>query len=140
MGLGQPIDSRLPQSLTDLHIHVGGALAPHILFSIAKEHGLKLPTKNYWEFVDLVTVDPKKVKNLEDYVKIMHQWTEKIQSSPHAIERAVYEIIGKEYRSSRVEQIELRFNPMKRNLGGGNRFRPHHPRSVKGHRPSNPGI
>jgi adenosine deaminase len=33
-----------------------------------------------------------------------------------AIERSVYEIIGKEYRSSRVTQIELRFNPMKRNL------------------------
>src|SRR3954451_17369166 len=48
----------------------------------------------------------------------MHQWTEKIQSAPSAIERSVYEIIGKEYRSSRVSMIELRFNPMKRNLGG----------------------
>jgi len=28
----------------------------------------------------------------------------------------VYEVIGKEYRGSRVTQIELRFNPMKRNL------------------------
>ena len=27
-------------------------------------------------------------------------------------------VIGKEYRSSRVSMIELRFNPMKRNLGG----------------------
>src|SRR5262249_21861069 len=36
----------------------------------------------------------------------------------HAIERSVYEIIGKEYRASRVSLIELRFNPMKRNLGG----------------------
>ena len=35
-----------------------------------------------------------------------------------AIERSVYEVIGKEYRGSRVTQIELRFNPMKRNLGG----------------------
>src|SRR5262249_53214143 len=42
----------------------------------------------------------------------------RIQSSPAAIERSVYEIIGKEYRSSRVSMIELRFNPMKRNLGG----------------------
>jgi adenosine deaminase len=33
-----------------------------------------------------------------------------------AIERSVYEVIGKEYRSSRVTQIELRFNPAKRNL------------------------
>src|SRR5512135_3148083 len=34
------------------------------------------------------------------------------------MERSVYEIIGKEYRSSRVSLIELRFNPMKRNVGG----------------------
>jgi adenosine deaminase len=58
------------------------------------------------------------VSSLGDYLEIMHQWTEKIQSSPSAIERSIYEIIGKEYRSSRVSSIELRFNPMKRNLGG----------------------
>ena len=49
---------------------------------------------------------------------MLHQWTERIQSSPQAMERSVYEIIGKEYRSSRVSLIELRFNPMKRNVGG----------------------
>src|SRR5205085_11939248 len=66
----------------------------------------------------LVTSNPDKVKSLEDYLAILHQWTEKIQSSPLSMERAVYEVIGKEYRGSRVSQIELRFNPMKRNLGG----------------------
>ncbi|HEX4406137.1 MAG TPA: adenosine deaminase, partial [Polyangia bacterium] len=35
-----------------------------------------------------------------------------------AIERSIYEIIGKEFRSSNVSLIELRFNPMKRNLDG----------------------
>lgn len=118
MGIRDGFDPRLPDFLVDLHIHVGGAVAPHILYSIAMQQGFKLPTKNYWEFVDLVTARQDKVKSLEDYLKIMHQWTEKIQSSPYAIERSVYEIIGKEYRSSRVDQIELRFNPMKRNLGG----------------------
>lgn len=112
------LDPRLPETLTDLHIHVGGAVAPHVLFSIAHEQGFKLPVKSYWEFVELITVKKDKVKNLDDYLKIMHQWTEKIQSSPAAVERSVYEIICKEYRSSRVEHIELRFNPMKRNLGG----------------------
>ena len=104
--------------LCDLHIHVGASVAPHIMWSIAHEQGLKLPVRNYWEFVDLITVDPSRVRTLEDYLRILHEWTEKIQSSPGAIERSVYEIIGKEYRSSRVEQIELRFNPMKRNLRG----------------------
>lgn len=105
------------EELADLHIHVGGAVAPHILFSIAHQQGIKLPVKNYWEFVDRVTSNPEKVKSLDEYLAIMHE-TEKIQSSPAAIERAIYEVIGKEYRSSRVGLIELRFNPMKRNLGG----------------------
>jgi len=118
MALRESYDPRLPKSLIDLHIHVGGAVAPHILFSIAMQQGFKLPTKSYWEFVDLITAKKGTVKSLDDYLKIMHQWTEKIQSSPYAIERSVYEIIGKEYRSSRVDAIELRFNPMKRNLGG----------------------
>ncbi len=106
----------MARDLIDLHIHVGGAVAPHILWSIAHQQGFKLPVKNYFEFVELITARGDKVKSLEEYLKIMHTWTEKIQSSPAAIERSVYEVIGKEYRGSRVTQIELRFNPMKRNL------------------------
>jgi adenosine deaminase len=106
----------MPRDLVDLHIHVGGAAAPHILWSIAHQQGFKLPVKSYWEFVELITARPGSVKSLEDYLRIMHTWTEKIQSSPMAIERSIYEVIGKEYRGSRVTQIELRFNPMKRNL------------------------
>ncbi|MDP2345302.1 MAG: adenosine deaminase [Deltaproteobacteria bacterium] len=108
----------MPASMIDLHIHVGGATAPHVLYSIAMQQGFKLPVKSYWEFVELVTIRPGTTKSLDDYLKVMHEWTEKIQSSPAAVERAVYEIIGKEYRASRVDQIELRFNPMKRNLHG----------------------
>ena len=106
----------MARELVDLHIHLGGAVAPHILWSIAHQQGFKLPVKSYWEFVELITARPGKVASLEDYLKIMHTWTEKIQSSPSAIERSVYEVIGKEYRSSRVTQMELRFNPAKRNL------------------------
>ncbi len=110
------LDPRL--ELVDLHIHVGAAVAPHILWPIAHDQGFKLPVENYWEFRDLVTARPDKVASLGDYLAILHQWTEKIQSSPAAIERSVYEIIGKEFRSSAVTTIELRFNPMKRNLNG----------------------
>jgi adenosine deaminase len=108
----------MARDLIDLHIHVGGAVAPHILWSIAHQQGFKLPFKSYWEFRETITARPESVQSLDDYIAILHQWTEKIQSSPAAIERSVYEIIGKEYRGSRVNQIELRFNPMKRNLGG----------------------
>lgn len=108
----------MPRDLTDLHIHVGGAVAPHVLWSIAHDQGFKLPVQDYWEFKELVSARPGKVKSLDEYLAVMHQWTERIQSSPQAMERSVYEIIGKEYRSSRVDLIELRFNPMKRNEGG----------------------
>jgi adenosine deaminase len=104
--------------LADLHIHVGAAVAPHILWSIAHDQGFKLPVQTFWEFRDLVTAKPDTVANLNDYLAILHEWTERIQSSPAAIERSVYEIIGKEFRSSNVSLIELRFNPMKRNLEG----------------------
>jgi adenosine deaminase len=104
--------------LGDLHIHVGAAVAPHILWSIAHEQGFKLPVQTYWEFCDLVTARADRVHSQDDYLDILHRWTEKIQSSPSAIERSVQEIIGKEFRSSRVTLLELRFNPMKRNLGG----------------------
>lgn len=103
--------------LADLHIHVGGAVAPHILWSIAHDQGFKLPTKDFWEFKELISARPGKVHSLGEYLEVMHKWTEKIQSSPQAIERAVYEIICKEYRSG-VGLIELRFNPMKRNEAG----------------------
>src|SRR5438270_12483889 len=104
--------------LVELHLHVGGAVAPHVLWAISHDSGFKLPVKSFWDFCDLIYADPNKVSSLGDYLDIMHRWTEKIQSSPAAIERSIYEVIGKEYRSSRVSMIELRFNPMKRNLGG----------------------
>jgi adenosine deaminase len=104
--------------LVELHLHVGGAVAPHVLWEIAHDHGFKLPVKSYWEFCDLVYADPARVSSLDSYLEIMHRWTERIQSAPSAIERSIYSVIGKEYRSSRVTTMELRFNPMKRNLGG----------------------
>jgi adenosine deaminase len=108
----------MARELSDLHIHVGGAVAPHILWSIAHEQGFKLPVSDYWEFKELVSARPGKVRSLDEYLSVMHQWTERIQSAPSAMARSVHEIIGKEYRSSRVNLIELRFNPMKRNLHG----------------------
>ena len=105
-------------SLADLHIHVGGSVAPHILWSIAHDQGFKLPTKDYWEFCELISAAPGRVNSLDEYLEVMHKWTERIQSSPSAIERAVYETICKEHRGSNVGLIELRFNPMKRNEAG----------------------
>src|SRR5688572_32662983 len=67
--------------LTDLHIHLGGAVAPHTLWSLAHQQGFKLPVGSYWEFVEFITIDPVKIHSLDDYLNYFH-WTEKIQSSP----------------------------------------------------------
>jgi adenosine deaminase len=104
--------------LIELHSHVGGAVDPAIMWSIAHQQGIRLPTKDYWQFVDLISVShPDKVSNLAEY-DLIFRWTELIQSSPLAIERSVYEIIGGAYRKCNITTLELRFNPMKRNREG----------------------
>ena len=104
--------------LVELHTHVGGSVHPAIMWSIAHEQGIRLPTKDYWAFFDLITVSaPGKVHGMEGLDKLYH-WTELIQSSPLAIERSIYDIIGGAYRKSNITLLEVRFNPMKRNRKG----------------------
>ena len=108
----------LRPELTELHAHVGGAVDPAIMWSIAHQQGIRMPTKDYWQFVELITVThPDKVNSLAEY-DLIFRWTELIQSSPLAIERSVYEIIGGAYRKCNITTLELRFNPMKRNREG----------------------
>ena len=103
--------------LTELHCHLGGAVAPAIMWGIAHSQGIRLPTKDYWEFRELITVSPRRGRSFDGYLQLFH-WTELIQSSPLAVERCVYEVIGGAYRKNNVTTCELRFNPMKRNRGG----------------------
>ena len=110
----QRLDPRTP--LTELHVHLGAAVTPAIMWGIAHAQGIRLPTKDYWAFRDLITAGRRR-RSFAAYLELFH-WTELIQSSPTAVERSVYEVIGGAYRKNNVTQIELRFNPMKRNRGG----------------------
>ena len=103
--------------LTELHSHLGGSVAPAIMWGIAHSQGIRLPTKDYWEFRQLITVSARRGRSFDGYLQLFH-WTELIQSSPLAVERSVYEVIGGAYRKNNITTIELRFNPMKRNRGG----------------------
>src|SRR3954447_14234068 len=103
--------------LAELHCHLGAAVTPAIMWSIAHAQGIKLPTRDYWEFRELITVHPGRPKSFDGYLQLFH-WTELIQSSPLAVERSVYEVVGGAYRKNNVTTMELRFNPMKRNRGG----------------------
>lgn len=104
------------QELAELHFHLGQSLEPHILWSIAHEQGIKLPTKSYWEFFDFITLNKPHI-TWDDYHKLFH-WTEVIQSSPLAMERTVYEVMTGAYRANNITLMEPSFNPMFRNRGG----------------------
>ncbi|MEO8638926.1 MAG: amidohydrolase family protein [Chloroflexota bacterium] len=108
------LDPRIP--LAELHVHLGAAVTPAIMWGIAHAQGIRLPTKDYWAFRELITVGRRR-RSFDAYLDLFH-WTELIQSSPIAVERSVYEVIGGAYRKSNITRIELRFNPMKRNRGG----------------------
>jgi adenosine deaminase len=103
--------------LAELHTHLGASVDPAVMWTLAHEQGIALPVKDYWEFVDLVTVDPRGVEGLPELDRI-YKWTELIQSSPLAVERSVHGAIGGAYRTQNITTLELRFNPMKRNRGG----------------------
>ena len=112
------LEGLFPEGLAELHTHLGGSVASDILWSLAHEQGIALPTRDYWEFDRMVTVsDPRGVPDLDSLDRIYHL-TELIQSSPLAVERSVHSAIGGAYRSQRITTLELRFNPMKRNRGG----------------------
>jgi adenosine deaminase len=105
------------EGLAELHTHLGGSVDPAVMWTIAHEQGIALPVKDYWDFVELVTVDPRGVQGLPELDGI-YKWTELIQSSPLAVERSVHGAIGGAYRTQNITTLELRFNPMKRNRGG----------------------
>lgn len=98
--------------LTELHTHIGFGISPTMLWEIAHDQGILLPTKNYWEFVKMVTIQES--KSYEDYLKL-YDWTEKIQSSPEALFIGVQNMISGAYRKNNITKIELRFNPILRN-------------------------
>jgi adenosine deaminase len=115
MRMARQLSRKVP--LAELHCHLGAAVTPAIMWGIAHAQGIKLPTKDYWEFRDLITVPLKGSKSFDGYLQLFH-WTELIQSSPLAVERSVYEVVGGAYRKNNITTVELRFNPMKRNRGG----------------------
>lgn len=103
----------------ELHTHLGGAVDPVIMWTIAHRQGIRLPVKDYWAFEDLITMGPgKKNRGLDEMDKNYYHLTELIQSSPEAMEEAVHSVIGGGYRKCNLVLQELRFSPMKRNRTG----------------------
>lgn len=102
-------------ALTELHTHVGFSVSPPMLWEMAHDQGIVLPTKSYWEFEKMVTIH--ETKAYEEYLK-MYDWTEQIQSSPESLFHAMQHSISGAYRKNNITTIELRYNPMLRNRSG----------------------
>ncbi len=112
-----PASTTTPRA--ELHTHLGGAVDPPILWSIAHRQGIRLPTKDYWEFESMVTMAAdEKNSGLNQMNEKFYRWTELIQSSPEAIQDCVASVIGGGYRKCNLVLQELRFNPMFRNRRG----------------------
>jgi len=98
--------------LTELHTHLGFSVSPQNLWELAHNRGMKLPTKDYWEFEKLVTFHER--KDYEEYL-MLYDLTEKIQSNPDALFNAAQTAISGAYRKNNITKLELRFNPILRN-------------------------
>lgn len=106
-------------ALVELHAHLGASIAPNILWTISHDQGIKLSTKDYWDFFNLVILSQDKKTTLKEYLdKVYHPILDKISSGTFAVERAVHETFGGAYRGNNITVMELRTNPMKHNAGG----------------------
>lgn len=98
--------------MKDLHLHLSGATSPVLLFEMINETGLKIKTKQYFDFADSLTMKQEKIQSLEDYLDIIHIIDES-QSSPRAIELSFYDSYKSAFLSG-CNYLELRWNPYKR--------------------------
>lgn len=105
----------MPLELTELHTHVGASVSPTMLWEMAHNQGIKLPTKDYWQFEKLITLQHK--ENLNDYLK-KFELTELIQSSPEAMFTAMETAVSGAFRKNNITTLELRYNPIYRNRRG----------------------
>src|SRR3989344_374744 len=101
--------------LVDLHLHLGASSTPHFLWELAHEQGIRLAEKDYFAFIDSITI--RKQITYDKYLKFFDV-TERIQSSTYAIEYAMHNAVSRAYRKGGVTIMEIRFNPMLRNRGG----------------------
>lgn len=105
--------------LAELHAHLSASTHPSIYWQIAHDQGIKLPRKDYFEFVEYISLSQNKKKTLEEYLRtIMHPILDKLGSGTYALERSMYEIMIGAYRANHITLIEIRNNPMRHNNNG----------------------
>lgn len=103
----------------ELHTHLGAAVHPVVLWTIAHEQGIKLPAKNFWDFEAMITMSrDERNADTEEMTNNYFLLTQLIQSSPEALEMSTHSVIGGGYRKCNLVVQELKLNPMRRNRAG----------------------
>ncbi len=101
--------------LAELHVHLGSCATPEVMWELAHAQGIRLPTKDFWEFEKLISLD--KPTDYENYLKV-YDLLERIQSSPEAMFTMIQQVAGTSYRVNNVNLIEYRGNPILRSRHG----------------------
>ena len=116
------------EGLAELHTHLGGSVATDIMWSLAHEQGIALPTRDFWEFDRMVTVsDPRGVPDLDSLDRIYHL-TELIQCSPLAVERVGARGDRRRVPLAADHDARAALQPDEAQPRRRARPRPHHPR------------
>jgi adenosine deaminase len=102
-------------SLAELHMHISTSATPSLLWELAHVQGIKLPTKDFFEFERIITI--KEATTYEKYLK-MYDLLEFIQSSPQALSMLTEQVCGELYRENKMDLLEIRMNPLLRSQNG----------------------
>ena len=120
-----------PETVTEVHAHLGGSVPIYRLWEIAVDRGIRGIGSGYEEFIDILKIQDGKVKNLDEYLEVYDR-VELIQSGPLAVRESMIIAIHRAYRTGgmiklgpggeggapsslfSIGRLELRFNPLKR--------------------------
>ena len=120
-----------PQTVTEIHVHLGGSVPLYRLWEIAVERGIRGLGSGYEDFIGLVKIQGDKIKDLDSYLEIYDR-IELIQSGPNSVRESIIIAIHRAYRTGgmialgpggeggspfslfSIGRFELRMNPMKR--------------------------
>lgn len=104
--------------VSDLHVHLGGAVPTAVLWEILCDQGLSTSYASFAAFHQALSATKGQIRSLDDFLNRYFHVTEDIQSAPGAILTSAYQMVAKAHRRGGVNLIEVRFNPAKRLRGG----------------------
>ena len=92
----------------DLHFHLDGSMPPHLIWKLAKERNIDLPSDNFEEFRKYVEVDGN-CRSLYDFLRCF-SIPGKVLQDKAALEETAYYIVEEESKRG-VVYLEIRFAP-----------------------------